>query len=112
MAMGKSTGTENSVYLSGEFHDGRRISSVFSVARTAKGKYTVSFASGTLPSGYFVFVVGSSPIYGGSNPNKASIDSKGTTSFVVSISDDTSRNDGSVDFIIFSPNWSYSTSWD
>lgn len=112
LAMGKITGTSNSVYLSGEFHDGRSISSVLKVSRTSTGKYTVSFASGELPSGYFVFVVGSSPIYGGSNPNKASIDSKGTTSFVVSISDDTSRNDGSVDFIIFSPYWSYSTSWD
>lgn len=112
LAMGKITGTSNTAYLSGEFHDGRSISSVFSVSRSEKGEYTVSFASGTLPSGYFVFVVGSSPIYGGSNPNKASIDSKGTTSFVVSISDDTSRNDGSVDFIIFSPNWSYSTDWD
>lgn len=112
LAMGKITGTSNTAYLSGEFHDGRRISSVFSVSRSGEGKYTVSFASGTLPSGYFVFVVGSSPIYRGSNPNKASIDSKGTTSFVVSTSDDASRNDGSVDFIIFSPNWSYSTDWD
>ena len=111
LAMGKITGTSNTAYLSGEFHDGRSLSSVFSVSRSGQGKYTVSFASGTLPSGYFVFVVGSSPIYGGSNPNKASIDSKGTTSFVVSISDDTSRNDGSVDFIIFSPNWSYSPDW-
>ena len=64
-----------------------------------------------LPSGYFVFVVGTSTISGGSNTNKASIDSRSSTSFVVSISDDTSRNDGSVSFIIFSPGWSFSNDW-
>ena len=111
LAMGNINGSSSGASISGEYYDGQSISSVFRISRTGTGKYTVSFNSGVLPSGYFVFVVGTSTISGGSNPNKASIDSRSSTSFVVSISDDTSRNDGSVSFIIFSPGWSFSNDW-
>lgn len=47
-------------------------------------------------------------VYNNSNsPTKGTIMALGTTYFDVWISDDSTRNDGSCEFIIFAPAWQY-----
>ena len=82
--------------------NGKSISSVFSVVRSGTGNFSVTFASGTLPSGYFVF-------FSGKNGNwKGSILNQSDTGFRVYVSDDASLNNGDVNFIILDPEWWWS----
>lgn len=108
LGMGRMNGTNTGGSCSGYWYDGRSISSVLSVSRQGEGMYRISFSSSEVPSGYKVFCTG----YGysrGSNsaPVKATVMTIGSTYFDVHVSDDASRNDGSFEFIIFSPNWWY-----
>ncbi len=105
LAMGKISGTSSSVRISGTLYDGRSISSIASVSRIEAGLYRVVFNGFTLPSGYTIFftgVVGSDNIY-----TKGSVKKTSTTQFDVCVSDDASKNDGTVDFIILDPEWYY-----
>lgn len=106
LAMGEIVGTNRSVYLNGEYYDGRSASSVFSISRQGEGLYKVTFANGILPSGYYVFMTGSGLNYGGRSPLKGTTDERTQTSFMVHVSDDASRNDGRVFYMICSPYWS------
>ena len=81
---------------------------LFFQSRRGTGIYRISFSSSNVPSGYKVFTTG----YGyssGSNtaPVKATITSINSTYFDVYVSDDASNNDGSFEFMIYSPNWWY-----
>jgi hypothetical protein len=68
----------------------------FSVSRNGTGDYTISFTNIPLASdNYFVILTGI-----GSTLIKATLVSKTTSSFRVAVSDDSSANDGSFDFMI------------
>ena len=101
IAMGTLNGG-TSPYLSGYWYNGKSLSTMMSVARSGEGYYTLTMKSGSLPSGYFVFATGT-----GDNEMKPTIGTRGTTSFIIYISDDASRNDGSCVFMIMDPNWWY-----
>nr|DAT92779.1 MAG TPA: tail protein [Caudoviricetes sp.] len=107
LAMGHLNGTNNSASVSGYFFDGRTLGSVFTASRIGEGYYRLSFSSGLLGDGYTVMAVGSGTIYGGSNPVYASVRSKAQSYFDVYLGDDDTRNDGSFDFMVFSPYWYY-----
>lgn len=107
LAMGRIIfySSNNTVGLSGNFWDGRYLSSVFDVTRTDTGQYKVSIKSGSIPSGSKVFCNG----YG-----SALIDARvmeiTTTYFTIGTSDDASHNDSSVDFMLMAPDWDYDMS--
>ena len=75
---------------------------MMSITRYGTGYYTLTMKSGSLPSGYLVFATGT-----GDNEMKPTIGTRNTTSFIIYISDDDSRNDGSCVFMIMDPNWWY-----
>lgn len=99
VAIGTLYGSPSNPNFSGYMWNGTSISSVFSVVRNSTGNFSVTFKSGTLPSGYFVF-------FSGRDGNwKGSILNQSDTGFTVYISDDNFLNDGDVNFIILDPNW-------
>lgn len=101
LAMGTLNGQAATPYFSGYMWNGKLIASVFSVQRPKTGQYTVTFPSGTLPSGYYVF-------FTGKNGNwKGSILNQSDTGFTIYVADDASLNNGDVNFIILDPNWYY-----
>ena len=104
IAMGVMHGDSKQVncYLSGKWFDGRSLSDVMSITRSGEGYYTINMKSGSLPSGYMVFATGT-----GTNEMKPTVQMNSNTSFVIYISDDESRNDGSCVFMIMDPNWWY-----
>ncbi|MDR0659082.1 MAG: hypothetical protein LBG18_09180 [Mediterranea sp.] len=106
MATGRVTGTSSGASISYNFWDGRT-SGVFSVSRSGKGMYVVSWTSGVIPSGFFVMLTGYGAIYNGSTPNKCTLYSQSTNSFTIYISGYTDMYDGSCNFIIFAPDWGY-----
>lgn len=105
LAMGRMVYSSNSVYLSGNFWDGRYLSSVFNVVRTDTGRYKITIKSGSMPSGCKVFCVGY-----GSGVIDARVIEITTTSFTIGTSDDSSYNDCSFDFMIMAPDWDYDMS--
>lgn len=107
LAMGHLYGTDRSASVSGYFFDGRSLGTLFRPSRVAQGHYRIAFSSGLLGEGYTVMAVGSGTIYGGSNPVYASVQSKYQSYFDVYLGDDSSRNDGSFDFMVLSPYWYY-----
>ena len=103
LAMGKLGGNASTVGISGMMYDGRSLSSAgFTITRTGTGSYTVSFPSGTITSGYYVFFTGYGANLKGSYMNDTN------TGFKVVVSDDSSYNDGEVVFMILDSNWWYS----
>ena len=106
MAMGTFYGSSGAS-VSGKFFDGRNLREVFTASRQDTGRYRLSFANGTLPSGYMVMVCGNGTISGGSNPLKANVYVQYSTYFEVMTSDDSSRNDGNFNFVVFAPDWDY-----
>lgn len=106
MAMGTFYGSSGAS-VSGKFFDGRNLRDVFTASRQDTGRYRLSFANGTLPSGYMVMVCGNGTISGGSNPLKANVYVQYSTYFEVMTSDDSSRNDGNFNFVVFAPDWDY-----
>lgn len=106
MAMGTFYGSSGAS-VSGKFFDGRNLREVFTASRQDTGHYRLSFANGTLPSGYMVMVCGNGTISGGSNPLKANVYVQYSTYFEVMTSDDSSRNDGNFNFVVFAPDWDY-----
>ena len=99
VAIGTLYGSPSNPYFSGYMWNGTSISSVFTVVRNSTGNFAVTFNSGTLPSDYFVFFSGRDGNWDGSISNQSD------TGFTVYIADDSSLNDGNVNFIILDPNW-------
>ena len=103
IAIGSITISPNSSYVSGKFHDGRELSAIFSVTRTGEGNCNIRCKSGiSLPDYYYVFCTGiySAPRYGTvRNLNKSGFD--------LIMSDDSTANDGTVEFMILDYNWWY-----
>ena len=104
IAMGTMTGGSNQAdcYLSGYWFNGKSLSEMMSITRSGTGYYTLTMKSGSLPSNYLVFATGT-----GDNQMKPTIGTRNTTSFIIYISDDYTRNDGSCVFMIMDPNWWY-----
>jgi hypothetical protein len=102
LAMGRIVGSSSGVSINGYYYDGRSLSSLITVTRNGVGAYHCVFASGLFPAGYKVFGTG----YGADNM-KLSVDVLATTNFDVYVSDNETRNDGTVDFMILDPNWWY-----
>ena len=102
LAMGRISGTSNSVSISGDLYDGRALSSVFTTSRKGVGFYRIGFASGVLPLGYKLMLCGYSSV-----PLKGTANNYTSTYFDIYTSDDSSLNDGSVEIFIFAPDWEY-----
>lgn len=102
LALGRIIGGSSSASLSGYYYDGRTLSSVFTVSRLGTGYYRLRLKSGSLPSGYTVMATGYGNTY-----MKGTTNNYTTTYFDVYVTDDASANDGSVEFMILSPNWWY-----
>lgn len=106
LAMGFVTGrTSNGTCgMSCKSFDGGTLS----CSRTAQGKYTVTVPSswGLEASGYMVMLtgVGTGLNKSEDGPIKATLMTRGTTSFTVETSDDNSLNDGSFEFMIVNMN--------
>ena len=101
LAIGVLYGSSDTPYFSGYMWNGKTIASVFTVTKNGTGDYSVKFASGTLPSGYYVFFTGRDGNLKGSVLNQTS------TGFDVRISDDSTLNNGDVNFMVLDPNWFY-----
>lgn len=101
------TGNGSGVSVSGEFWNGKSIPLIFNASRIDTGHYKVSFDSDVLPSGYKIIASGFGTALNEGTPIKATIMAIESTYFEIYTSDDASRNDGSCDLVIFSPNWSY-----
>ena len=104
LAMGTLNGAAKQAdcYLSGYWYNGKALSAMMNITRSGEGYYTLTMKSGSLPSGYMVFATGI-----GTNEMKPTVQVNSTSSFVIYISDDASRNDGSCYFMIMSSNWWY-----
>ena len=103
LAMGKLGGNASTVAISGVMYDGRTLANAgFTITRTGEGRYTISFPSGTLTSGYYVFFSGHGDLWKGSYLDETN------TGFKVIISDDSSPNDGEVVFMILDSSWWFS----
>jgi hypothetical protein len=103
LAMGIISGSSGTPSLSGRMWDGRTLSAAgFTISRNGDGDYAVSFPSGTLTSGYYVFFTGYGDNWKGSLINPTA------TGFGVKVADDASLNDGNVQFIILDTNWWFS----
>jgi hypothetical protein len=108
LAIGRISGTNSGASISGTWWNGKSITSILSVSRQAEGKYRVSFSSSNIPSGYRVMLTGYGTVYNNSDsPVKGTIMALSTTYFDVWTSDDSTRNDGSCEFIILAPEWQY-----
>lgn len=108
LAIGRISGTNSGASISGTWWDGKSITSILSVSRQAEGKYRVSFSRSNIPSGYRVMLTGYGTVYNNSDsPVKGTIMALSTTYFDVWTSDDSTRNDGSCEFIILAPEWQY-----
>lgn len=110
LAIGRMVYNNGSPYISGDWWDGKPITSKLTPSRLGAGKYRITFASSDIPSGYKVLVSGYGAIAGGSNSIKAGVWETASDHFDVYTSDDASNNDGSFDFMIFAPNWWYKLS--
>lgn len=98
LAMGKVTGTTSGASLSYKSFDGKTMS----VTRVSQGKYRINFPTTwfSQTSDCFVMVTPTSLIYGGSNPNRATVTTVGNGYFEVILADDFSLNDGNLNFTI------------
>ena len=102
LAMGRITGSGSGVSISGYYYDGRSLSSLIKITRNGTGYYHLTFANNLFPSGYKVFCTGY-----GTGQMKGTVNVLDTTTFDVYVSDDASRNDGTVDFMILDSKWHY-----
>ena len=104
LAMGIITGNGSTPSISGKMWNGKTLAQAsFSITRNDEGNYSVSFPSGTLTSGYYVFFTGYGDNWKGSLINPTD------TGFGVKVADDASLNDGNVSFIILDASWYFDT---
>lgn len=107
IAIGRLNYSNGNVYISGDWWNGKSITSKLTPSRLGEGKYRISFSNADVPNGYKVLVSGYGAIAKGSNFIKAGVWETASGYFDVYTSDDESNNDGSFDFMIFAPNWWY-----
>ena len=109
LAFGKVTGTASSASISYKTFDGTTLS----VKRTGTGKYVITMPSTWFGSSSDVLCIatGEGAVWGASEAwCKPTILSKTTTQITVGVSDDSSANDGSFNFLIVNMNdWIYTT---
>ena len=110
LAIGRLVYNNGNPYISGDWWNGKPITTKLTPSRLGTGKYRIAFAPSDIPSGYKVLVSGYGAIAGGSNSIKAGVWETASDHFDVYTSDDASNNDGSFDFMIFAPNWWYNLS--
>ena len=99
LAFGTVTGTKTSANISYKTFDG----STMGASRVSEGVYKVTFPSSWFNDTNYCRVIptGRGNTVGNSSPCKANLASVGSGNFTVDTSDDSSRNDGSFDFIIY-----------
>lgn len=99
LAFGTVTGTKTSASISYKTFDG----STMGASRVSEGVYKVTFPSSWFNDTNYCRVIptGRGNTVGNSSPCKANLASVGSGNFTVDTSDDSSRNDGSFDFIIY-----------
>ena len=108
IAIGSVEWAEGSMAIWGRFHDGRSAESVLRGSRLGEGQYRISFSPSEIPDGYTVMLTGYGAVAGTTGcPAKGALANKRTDSFEIWISDDSTRNDGRCEFIIFAPEWEY-----
>lgn len=103
LAIGRIGHNGSAATLSGYWYDGRSLSSVLSLSRSSAGVYNLTMKNGeTLPSGCIIFCTGQDTAcrYG-------TISNLTTSGFTLTISDDSSANEGYVNIMILDPYWWY-----
>lgn len=103
LAIGRIGHNGSAATLSGYWYDGRSLSSVLSLSRSSAGVYNLTMKNGeTLPSGCIIFCTGQDTVcrYG-------TISNLTTSGFTLTISDDSSANEGYVNIMILDPYWWY-----
>ena len=103
LAIGRIGHNGSAATLSGYWYDGRSLSSVLSLSRSSAGVYNLTMKNGeTLPSGCIIFCTGQYTAcrYG-------TISNLTTSGFTLTISDDSSANEGYVNIMILDPYWWY-----
>lgn len=107
LAIGRIGHSGSAATLSGYWYDGRSLSSVLSLSRSAAGVYNITMKNSgeTLPSGCLIFCTGqdTSCRYG-------TISNLSTSGFTLTVSDDSSANEGYVNIMILDPYWWYNMS--
>lgn len=102
-----------SISVSGTRYDGKSLSSIMRPLRTGIGRYQVTFDEGTFPSSYFVFTQPSltfdtDEVTPHDSASSVNVRGRYSNAIIFYCSDDSSFNDASFDFIIFSTvNWYY-----
>lgn len=99
LAFGTVSGTNKTASISYKTFDG----STMGVSRQSEGVYKVTFSSSWFSNvnNCRVIPTGRGNTYGNSSPCKANLATVASGYFTVDTSDDSSRNDGSFDFIIY-----------
>lgn len=99
LAFGTVSGTNKTASISYKTFDG----STMGVSRQSEGVYKVTFSSSWFNNvnNCRVIPTGRGNTYGNSSPCKANLATVASGYFTVDTSDDSSRNDGSFDFIIY-----------
>lgn len=99
LAFGTVTGTKTSASISYKTFDG----STMGVSRVSEGVYKVTFPSSWFNDASYCRVIptGRGNTVGNSTPCKANLATVASGYFTVDTSDDSSRNDGSFDFIVY-----------
>lgn len=99
LAFGTVYGTNKSASISYKTFDG----SAMGVSRVSEGVYKVTFPASWFGNESYCRVIptGRGNTYGNSSPCKANLGTVGSGNFTVDTSDDSSRNDGTFDFIIY-----------
>ena len=103
LAIGRIGHNGSAATLSGYWYDGRSLRSVLSLSRSSAGVYNLTMKNGeTLPSGCIIFCTGQDTAcrYG-------TISNLTTSGFTLTISDDSSANEGYVNIMILDPYWWY-----
>lgn len=108
LAMGVIHGRASSVYVDGYYYDGRYNSDIFTVTKVNAGRYRLSFASGTLPTGYHVFLTGGAST--GSNSPVCAVVNESSTQFDILAYPEGwyqggNLQDSDVHFMILSSEW-------
>lgn len=104
LAIGRVGHNGSAATLSGYWYDGRSLGSVLSLTRSAAGVYKITMKNSgeLLPSGCLIFCTGAhtAPRYG-------TISEQSTSGFTLTVSDDSSANEGYVNIMILDPYWWY-----
>lgn len=104
LAIGRVGHNGSAATLSGYWYDGRSLGSVLSLTRSAAGVYKITMKNSgeLLPSGCLIFCTGAhtAPRYG-------TISKQSTSGFTLTVSDDSSANEGYVNIMILDPYWWY-----